>query len=194
LAGAGRGWLGYKGAVVLDSSPCPNFRDVAEWVELLAGRPFLPRGRLLRGGKLDAVRDPAEIGRPRTIINLRMGEDRETFGAAPRHVAIPNEHEKYDTTDRAVRRWLNAVATAVAEAPGTPILVHCASGKDRTGVVVAMLLLTLGVPRAVVVEEYLLSDGGVERAWIEQALDGLGDVARYLDRADVARVRAQLAT
>lgn len=179
--------------MALDGSSCPNFRDVGEWVELIAGRLYLPRGRLLRGGKLDAVRDPAEMGRPRTIINLRMGEDRETFGAAHRHVAIPNEYEKYDTTDRAVRRWLNAVAAAVAEAPGVPILVHCASGKDRTGVVVAVLLLTLGVPREVIVEEYLLSDGGVERAWIDQALDGVGDVVRYLDRVDLGRVRTRLA-
>ena len=165
----------------------------ASGLELIAGRSYLPRGRLLRGGKLDAVRDAAEIGHPRTIVNLRMGEDRETFGAAYRHVAIPNEHEKYNTGDRTVRRWLNAVATAVAEAPGAPILVHCASGKDRTGVVVAVLLLTLSVPREVIVEEYLLSDGDIERAWIERALDGVGDVERYLDRVDLRRVRATLA-
>jgi protein-tyrosine phosphatase len=179
--------------VTVDGSACANFRDVGEWAALIAGRPYLPRGRLLRGGKLEAVRDPAEIGHPRTIINLRMGEDRETFGAAYRHVAIPNEHEKYDTRDRIVRRWLNAVGTAVAEAPGMPILVHCASGKDRTGVVVGVLLLTLGVPREVIIEEYLLSDGEVERAWIERALDGVGDVERYLDRVDLRRVRARLA-
>jgi len=180
--------------VVVDGSACPNFRDVGEWVALIAGRPYLPRGRLLRGGKLDAVRDPAEIGHPRTIINLRMGEDREMFGAAYRQVAIPNAHEKYETQDRAVRRWLNALGTAVAEAPGPPILVHCASGKDRTGVVVAVLLLTLGVPREVIIEEYLLSEGGVERAWIERALDGVGDVGRYLDRVDLGRVRRQFMT
>jgi protein-tyrosine phosphatase len=107
-------------------------------------------------------------------------------------VAIPNEHEKYVTGDRAVRRSSNAVATAVAEAPGTPILVHCASGKDRTGVAVAVLLLTLGVPREVIVEEYLFSDGDVERASIERALDGVGDVGRYLDQVDLERVRARL--
>ncbi len=175
-----------------DGSACPNFRDVGEWVELIAGRSYLPRGRLLRGGKLDAVREAGEIGHPHAIINLRMGEDRHTFGAVYRHVAIPNEHEKYDTGDRPVRRWLNAVATAVAEAPGVPIFVHCASGKDRTGVVVAVLLMTLGVPRDVIVEEYLLSDGEIERAWIRRAIDGVGDVERYLDRVDLRRVRAQL--
>jgi protein-tyrosine phosphatase len=172
---------------------CANFRDVGEWVTLIAGRSYLPCGRLLRGGKLDLVRAPGEVGHPHTIVNLRMGADRETFGAAYRHVAIPNEHEKYETRDRTVRRWLNAVGTTIAEAPGTPILVHCASGKDRTGVVVAVLLMTLGVPRDVIVEEYLLSDGEIERAWIERALDGVGDVERYLDRVDLGRVRAKLA-
>jgi protein-tyrosine phosphatase len=57
---------------------------------------------------------------------------------------------------------------------------------------VAVLLLTLGVPREVIVEEYLLSEGGVERAWIDQALEGVGDVTRYLDRVDLGRVRGQL--
>jgi protein-tyrosine phosphatase len=175
-----------------DASACANFRDVGEWVTLIAGHPYLPRGRLLRGGKLDVVRDPAEIGSPRMIVNLRMGEDRETFGAVYRHVSIPNEHEKYDTRDRTVRRWLNAVAVAIAETPGTPILVHCASGKDRTGVVVAALLLVLRVPREVIIDEYLLSDGEIERTWIERALDGMGEVERYLDRVDLGRVRAKL--
>jgi protein-tyrosine phosphatase len=166
---------------------------VGEWVALTVGRSYLPPGRLLHGGKLGTVRDPAEIGQPRTIINLRMGEDRETFGAAYHHVSIPNEHEKYDTRDRAVQRWLNAVAASIAEAPGTPILVHCASGKDRTGMVMALLLRILGVPREVIVEEYLLSDGGDERAWIMRALDGVANVEVYLDRVDLKQVRATLA-
>jgi protein-tyrosine phosphatase len=37
------------------------------------------------------------------------------------------------------------------------LLVHCAAGKDRTGFAVAMILLALGVPRDVVMEDYLLS-------------------------------------
>ena len=42
-------------------------------------------------------------------------------------------------------------------APG-PLLFHCTAGKDRTGWVAAMLLLALGVPRAVVLEDYLLTN------------------------------------
>ena len=40
----------------------------------------------------------------------------------------------------------------------TPVLMHCTAGKDRTGVLVALLLLLLGVPDEHVVVDYLRSD------------------------------------
>ena len=42
-------------------------------------------------------------------------------------------------------------------APGG-FLVHCTAGKDRTGVGVALIQLALGVPREVVMEDYLLTN------------------------------------
>ncbi len=39
-----------------------------------------------------------------------------------------------------------------------PLVVHCAAGKDRTGVAVAVLLRALGVPRDTVFEDYLLTN------------------------------------
>jgi protein-tyrosine phosphatase len=39
-----------------------------------------------------------------------------------------------------------------------PVLVHCTAGKDRTGVAMAVLLTTLGVPRQTVVEDYALTE------------------------------------
>ncbi|TDV53791.1 tyrosine-protein phosphatase [Actinophytocola oryzae] len=50
---------------------------------------------------------------------------------------------------------------AVAEAPGTA-LVHCAAGKDRTGVVVAMALTAVGVPREEVVADYVATGERIE--------------------------------
>jgi len=40
----------------------------------------------------------------------------------------------------------------------TPMLVHCTAGKDRTGVVVALLLEYLKVSREAILEDYLRSD------------------------------------
>lgn len=45
----------------------------------------------------------------------------------------------------------------VADAENLPALVHCAAGKDRTGIFVALVLSSLGVPDAFVVEDYALT-------------------------------------
>jgi len=43
--------------------------------------------------------------------------------------------------------------------PGSrPLLFHCASGKDRTGIAAAIVLLALDVPRATVLEDYVISN------------------------------------
>ncbi|MDI2125668.1 tyrosine-protein phosphatase [Yinghuangia seranimata] len=57
-----------------------------------------------------------------------------------------------------------ATLARIAEPQGTPALVHCSAGKDRTGWTVALVLLALGVPEEDVLDEYLLSNGAVERA------------------------------
>jgi protein-tyrosine phosphatase len=49
-----------------------------------------------------------------------------------------------------------AVAAIADAEPG--ILVHCAAGRDRTGIVVAMVLAAIGVPDAEIVADYVASD------------------------------------
>ena len=44
----------------------------------------------------------------------------------------------------------------IAEGPGA-VLVHCAAGKDRTGVVVALALEAAGVEREAILADYLLT-------------------------------------
>jgi protein-tyrosine phosphatase len=45
----------------------------------------------------------------------------------------------------------------ILAAPGARFLVHCAAGKDRTGFAAAVILLALGVPRELVMRDYLLT-------------------------------------
>ena len=39
----------------------------------------------------------------------------------------------------------------------TPLIFHCTAGKDRTGVAAALILLGLGVPKAAIVYDYMLT-------------------------------------
>jgi len=50
------------------------------------------------------------------------------------------------------------VLQALAAPDAVPALIHCNGGKDRTGFAVMLVLLTLGVPRATIVADYLLTN------------------------------------
>ncbi len=52
---------------------------------------------------------------------------------------------------------VGAIFNEIAGAPPGAVLVHCAAGKDRTGMVAAMLLGLAGVEAAVVAGDYALS-------------------------------------
>ena len=50
-----------------------------------------------------------------------------------------------------------AVLTAIAQAPPGPVVVHCAAGKDRTGLVIAMALELAGVPDEAIATDYAVT-------------------------------------
>lgn len=88
---------------------CINFRDVGEFVNFILGKEFIPQGKLFRGGKIDFIKDRNQIGWVNSIINLRKATDPVNFNARYFHFPISNDYEKYQTTDKNVRRWLNQI-------------------------------------------------------------------------------------
>lgn len=75
------------------------------------------------------------------------------------------------------------IAAAIAELCGDdalPALVHCTAGKDRTGVLIALILAAVGVPDEVIAGDFALSAGFLEPGQAPvigelQASTGLGD-------------------
>lgn len=64
-----------------------------------------------------------------------------------------------------------------------PLVFHCAAGKDRTGIAAALLLEVLGVNRAEVIADYVLTDRFAPRAWDLIAQDPFGQRLTEVDRA-----------
>ncbi len=54
---------------------------------------------------------------------------------------------------------------AIADAPPGGVLIHCHAGKDRTGMVAALLLGLAGVPDDVIIEDYALSQERLRPLW-----------------------------
>ncbi|HSR83308.1 MAG TPA: tyrosine-protein phosphatase, partial [Streptosporangiaceae bacterium] len=81
---------------------------------------------------------------------------------------------------------IGAAIKVLAEAGAMPALVHCSAGKDRTGVVVALILALLGVPDEVIAADYELSAANLDTENTPaiaqlQASTGLGaDLTRAL--------------
>jgi protein-tyrosine phosphatase len=55
------------------------------------------------------------------------------------------------------RPALQQALAAIADAPEGMVLFHCTAGKDRTGLVAAMLLLSVGVDGTTIEEDYALT-------------------------------------
>jgi protein-tyrosine phosphatase len=67
---------------------------------------------------------------------------------------MPTLADRYTLLAEFAREPIARVITAVAEAPGG-VVYHCAAGKDRTGVVSAVLLGLLDVPDDAIVADYV---------------------------------------
>ncbi|KAI3390350.1 hypothetical protein diail_10009, partial [Diaporthe ilicicola] len=76
---------------------------------------------------------------------------REILAAAS---AVDNPHRPYKTI-------LQHLASTGTSGP-SPILIHCSAGKDRTGVICALVLSLCGVEDEIVAHEYSLSELGLQ--------------------------------
>jgi protein tyrosine/serine phosphatase len=127
-----------------------------------------------------------------TVLDLRTSAEVEILGPGPlratpvKHVhldliphgfegrsvldrTIPDENAPEHAVDHLYFDYVldapDQVATAlrtVADPHSGAVLVHCAAGKDRTGVVVALALSLVGVTRQAVVADYARTDERIE--------------------------------
>lgn len=175
----------------LDWPGLSNVRD-------LAGMPTTDGGQiapaaLIRADSLEKLVEEArdlvrEAGVSRIVDLRRRGESRRAhpFADDTTYVSVPvqdpadsdNQHLKlvdiYLTMlDLRPELFAEAVG-AIADAPDGAVVVHCAGGKDRTGMVVAMALSVAGVAPEVIATDYALTEARLaesDRAYLERVTD-----------------------
>ena len=195
----------------LDWQGCLNVRDLGGVP--LEGGGETRFGRLVRSDSVLRLTDEgwhsfAEHG-IRRVVDLRWDEERaedppRDLGVEVVHVSLLGEfdpdvdgnmHAFIAAGDTAgfradsYTRWLETYRTEFAEALGAiadadgPTVFHCRSGKDRTGLIAALLLRLAGVSIEEVAADYALSEANL--------LTGDEDVERYFVLATPAEGMAR---
>ena len=163
-----------------------NFRDLGGYP---AGDGQQTRWRLLfrADGLGDLTEADFEIMRAlgiRTVIDLRSGEELErgrfdveahpvTFHHFPIIEKLPDAEEfdrrpgllgsQYQEMLRDAGQAFLRVLQVLAAPDSLPAVFHCTAGKDRTGVLSALVLSLLGVDEETVVADYALSGAAMVR-------------------------------
>ncbi|GAA0597108.1 tyrosine-protein phosphatase [Streptomyces crystallinus] len=148
-------------------------------------------GRLYRAdslGKLQGADWDRFLGLGiRTVVDLRYPWEIEGKGRVPEHPSLVYrnlsiEHRPYDQAslgadvetgrflaDRFLEvahdgvEELREALRTIASPDSGPLVFHCASGKDRTGLLAALVLTLLGVPEDVIVEDFTLTGLATDR-------------------------------
>jgi protein-tyrosine phosphatase len=168
---------------------CCNFRDLGGY-PTTDGRRTRWR-RLFRADGLTALTEAdlerfVELG-IRTVLDLRTGVEVEARGRfrhddagieyhhLPLTDTLPGAEQSADWDDTGfvsarytgmLVEGIDSIGRALgvlADPANLPAVFHCSVGKDRTGVLAAVVLGLLGVPEEVIVEDYALSKAAMER-------------------------------
>lgn len=186
-----------------------NLRDAAA----LTGT--LESGVLYRSGQLHGLNTTNSdklaklLGSGATIIDLRTpdqrasAKDQPVNGAKNVHIPIDGILDQAPmVTDPARRSQLAKALRLAANSKGS-ILIHCSSGKDRTGWMVAMIMYISGANDTQVMNEYMKSaeafPGGVKKEWLNSGLStarkNYGSIPNYLKKgvglsnAEISKLR-----
>ena len=183
----------------LDIEGCFNVRDAGGWATSTSERMRSGRfyradepGRMTAGGRT-AIQD---LGL-RAVVDLR---NQRQFERGPgfidaeltHHVPLvdkvlaSNERRRVDTPTDIVTLYeemvagqrgnvVRAVEIIAAHIGDGPVLVHCMAGKDRTGIVVALVQAAIGVPLDSIVEDYVRSDAPTRLRRLEMVANPLPD-------------------
>lgn len=165
-----------------------NLRDVGR-IPIGTGLT-LATGRFYRSGNPSQLGSPGAVALARAL-GLRTVIDLRTTPEVRQHrpaLILPScKHLHLPLFEEALPQWIGAanqtpmatatrylemvhegvaaiaaVVRAIGECGAQPFIIHCAAGRDRTGIVVACVLDLLGAEEQAIASDYALSDTAVD--------------------------------
>lgn len=112
---------------------------------------------------------PQQLPRVRYLSVSLLADTPADWGALGGYCA--KEQWKCTVLERLQPRLRSALAAIAAAGPG-PLLFHCVAGKDRTGLIAALLLALADVVPAAIAADYAASTGNLRDAYLHRYRDG----------------------
>jgi protein-tyrosine phosphatase len=167
-----------------------NFRDLGGYA--VAGGGMTKWGVLYRSDNLRKLSESADLERfraldVRTVIDLRYPWEIESSGRVPdfpglQYFNLSIEHQPYDQgalgddfdpwrflADRYMEvaqdgvKEIRGVLDVIADPDSGTTVFHCASGKDRTGIIAMLVLSLIGVSEEDVLDDFALTELATQR-------------------------------
>ena len=95
-------------------------------------------------------------------VSLLDGSEKAWTAKAP---GVPKERWNCAVLDHSGKEIVEVLRT-IADAPSGVVLFHCAAGKDRTGVIAAMLLFAADVEPSEIAADYAISTDFIKDAYL----------------------------
>lgn len=161
-------------------------RGIASVIELRAPQEISREGKDL----------PAFTASLRRVYNCPMINTAENGG--PAYISYIKPHNF-----KSIAKFFSVLA----DESNYPVLFHCSAGKDRTGIMAALVLELAGVPRPIIMDDYLQSQRNsaglkVDADWLRgvfKTVDREGGIVSFLSnrgvkKEDMQKIRAILRT
>lgn len=187
---------------------CLNARDLGGYPTTDGGETRW--GAVVRADNLALLTDAGQAALVdygvRTIVDLRLPRELEehpnpfarsgSHGIAYRNISFidpaaapsPNAESLVQDYTRMLDQFSSSVSDviqAIARAPEGGVLIHCMAGKDRTGIISALLLDLAGVPRRTIGEDYALTAECLRQSdeeWLENGPGERAERERVLEK------------
>jgi protein-tyrosine phosphatase len=159
--------------------------DLRTAEEIRRGPDRVPEG--VADISADVLADDADLIHS-MITGGRPSQDDATAQVPPTPSREGSEERIYRDFVRlpSAQKAYRALFERLADPAQLPTVFHCTAGKDRTGWAQAVLLTILGVPRATIVEDYLLTNQYLRS-------DGLNSVRQSMGASTPSKIVANSA-
>lgn len=163
-----------------NSSTISNIRDAG-------ASGYIKSGILFRSANLNSVstsdkKNLSTLLEGGTLVDLRRTTDKgykkdpSLSGVSRKNIEIEGEasaagyRDTFINDAEARRQFAETIRTIASASADKPVLIHCKSGKDRTGWTIALVMMAVGVSKANAMNEYLKSPN-VDASWFNAAYD-----------------------